>query len=124
MRRVLTLLLVGVVGSTAAAQRDTLAGPGVSIELARYRAATVSDVRYELNLDVTPLDSARGSLVVTWRRKGDGDAIFDFRGRRLGEVRVNGELLSPSAFNGSHIVIPASKLAGDLNMATDRKSVV
>ena len=103
---------------TAAAQRDTLAGPGVSLELARYRASTASDVRYELNLDVTPLDSARGSLVVTWRRKGDGDAIFDFRGRRLGDIRVNGELLPPSAFNGAHIVIPAARLRGDLNMAT------
>ena len=79
MRPVLPLLLLLAVGSPAAAQRDTLAGPGVSIALAHYRAATVSDVRYELNLDVTPLDSARGSLVVTWRRKGEGDAIFDFR---------------------------------------------
>src|SRR5690349_20881565 len=117
MRRVLPLLSLGL-ATTAAAQRDTLAGPGVSIELAQYRAATVTDVRYELNLDVTPLDSARGSLVVTWRRKGEGDAIFDFRGRRLGDVRINGELLSPSVFNGSHIVIPAAKLRGDLNMAT------
>src|SRR4051794_14606193 len=118
MRPVFTLLLLVAVCSAAAAQRDTLAGPGVSSALARYRAASVSDVRYELNLDVTPLDSARGSLVVTWRRKGEGDAIFDFRGRRLGDVRVNGELLSPTAFNGSHIVVPASRLRGDLNMAT------
>src|SRR3954466_7469081 len=118
MRPVFTLLLLVAVCSAAAAQRDTLAGPGVSSALARYRAASVSDVRYELNLDVTPLDSARGSLVVTWRRKGEGEAIFDFRGRRLGDVRVNGELLAPAAFNGSHIVVPASKLRGDLNMAT------
>jgi aminopeptidase N len=90
----------------------------VSIELARYRAATVSDVRYELDLDVSALDSARGNVRVTWRRTGGGDAIFDFRGRRLGEVRVNGELLSPSAFNGSHVVIPAANLRADLNTAS------
>src|SRR4051812_43228121 len=62
---------------------DTLAGPGVSIELARIRAASVRDVRYDLSFDITPLDSAFGRVTVAWTRTGGGDAFIDFRGRRL-----------------------------------------
>lgn len=36
---------------------DSLMGPGVSFELARYRAERVTNVRYELALDVTRRDT-------------------------------------------------------------------
>lgn len=32
--------------------------PGISLALARHRAATIADVRYDLRLDVTARDSA------------------------------------------------------------------
>src|SRR3954462_6210450 len=88
-------------------QAASLTGPGVSIELAQHRASTVRDVRYELSLDVTPLDSAIGRVAVRWVRSGTGDAIVDFRGRRLRSITVNDKPLSLSAFNGNHIVLPA-----------------
>ncbi|MEP6765831.1 MAG: hypothetical protein ABJB66_16065, partial [Gemmatimonadaceae bacterium] len=39
--------------STVVPRKDTLMGAGVSIELARLRAKTVSDVHYALQLHVT-----------------------------------------------------------------------
>jgi aminopeptidase N len=105
------------VTTTAAAQRDSLTGPGVSIELARYRAASVSDVRYDLALDLATLDSASGTVTIRWKRSGAGDALIDFRGRRLGAITVNGKPLAPTAFNGAHIVIPAAMLTAGENTA-------
>src|SRR6185295_11159845 len=118
MRHVLGFFLVAAVVQSAVAQRDTLAGPGVSIELARYRAATVQDVRYDLNFDLAWADSARGRVAIRWRRRGNGDAFIDFRGRRLGEATVNGKILPRATFNGAHVVIPKALLADGENIAT------
>jgi aminopeptidase N len=115
---VVSLLLLAGLGIPAAAQRDSLAGPGVSIELARHRAATVSKVRYDLSLSLLQADSAHGGVVISWTRTGPGDAVIDFRGRRLGEVRVNGTPLPASAFNGAHIIVPEAMLQPDLNTVT------
>jgi len=98
----------------AAAQGPAAAGPppatasGVSRELARHRAATISDVRYDLRLDVTSLDSAPGRVKVRFRRAGRGDVVLDYRGR-LGAVRVNGAATAAELRQG-HLVIPAAAL--------------
>ncbi|HEV8600218.1 MAG TPA: M1 family aminopeptidase, partial [Gemmatimonadales bacterium] len=93
---------------------DSLAaflGHGVSHRLARWRAATLREVRYDLALDVTAPDSATGTVVIRFTRTGDDDVILDFRGRRLTEVRVNGQPLDLAAvFNGAHIRIPSNTL--------------
>src|SRR5262245_7239590 len=91
-------------------QGPGLAGPGISRELAVHRARTVSDGRYELALDVTPLDSAIGEVTVRWKRGGTGDVILDFRGRRLQSISVNGRPILLTAFNGAHVILPAAAL--------------
>jgi aminopeptidase N len=101
----------------APAQTAALTGPGVSLELAQHRARTIHDVRYELSLDVTPLDSAKGVVTIRWRRSGDGDAIVDFRGRRLGSITLNGAAVPLGAFNGSHVILPAAGLVAGENVA-------
>ncbi|HEX8243170.1 MAG TPA: hypothetical protein VF541_06735, partial [Longimicrobium sp.] len=56
-----TPLLAACGGSGAqpgAPRPETLMQPGISRELAQARAATLSDVRYELWLDLTQRDSA------------------------------------------------------------------
>ena len=96
-----------------AAPPDSLAaymGHGVSRALAVYRAGTVADVKYALTLDVTSRDSAVGSVVVRFRRSGDGDVILDFRGRHLLRAVANGHELPPDAANGAHIRVPAALL--------------
>ena len=101
---------------------DSLAaflGHGVSRELALWRAATLGDVRYELALDVTAPDSAVGTVVVRFTRRGAADVILDYRGRRLTSISVNGMPVEvAAAFNGNHIRLPAAQLkAGDNSVA-------
>jgi hypothetical protein len=69
---------------------DSLMGPGVSHELARYRAERVADVRYDLALDVTRRDTVIGHVRVSFTRKRDGDVILGFRGYWIADVNVNG----------------------------------
>jgi aminopeptidase N len=89
--------------------------PGVSLELARERAATLSDVRYSLALDVTGRDSARGSVVVEVQRRGSGDMVLDFRGPSLKRVRVNGAPAYDSEWRNGHLRIPARHLRAGKN---------
>src|SRR5690242_4825018 len=90
-------------------------GPGVSHALAIRRAATISDVRYELSLDIRARDSATGDVTVRFRSAGTEDAILDFRGRRLTSLAANGRPLSPGAADGAHIRIPAGMLVNGDN---------
>jgi len=87
---------------------DELMRPGVSLELARHRAATLGGVRYLLELDVTAQDSAPGRVSVTVeRRPGAGDLVLDFRGPLLGVVTANGETVTDGEWKNGHLRIPA-----------------
>jgi aminopeptidase N len=88
-----------------------LLGPGVSLALAEHRARTLGEVRYALDLDVTARDSAVGRVVVEVdRRPGAGDLILDFRGRGLAAIAANGHPVPVTAWNGAHILVPATLL--------------
>ena len=92
---------------------DPMTGPGVSIELAQFRARTVSDVRYRLIFDLrsdSTLSTTAGRVTIHWKRTGSDDAIVDFRGPRITAATVNGAPLAASAFNGAHVRIPAAML--------------
>ena len=97
----------------AASSVDSLMAPGVSRSLATYRAARVRDVRYDLTLDVTGRDTARGHVTVRFARGGGpnaGDAILDFRGLALDSARANGRPVAGLVANGAHIRVPAVAL--------------
>lgn len=119
MRRMLACLALFASSAAAQATSDTLMGTGVSIELARLRARTINDVRYDLRLDLTryATDTAAGSVIVTWKRTGTDDAVIDFRGPDVSSIVVNDSIVSRSAYNGAHIRIPASLLRTGDNMA-------
>ena len=51
--------------------------------------AAFTNVHYDLALDVSGLDSAIGRVTVRFRRSDTGDAIIDFRGRRLTRALAN-----------------------------------
>jgi aminopeptidase N len=90
--------------------------PGVSLELARHRAATLSDVRYAIDLDVRAADRAEGTVTVTLSRAADaGDLVLDFRGKALGDVVVNGTRVADARWADDHIVIPAARLSAGAN---------
>src|SRR5690606_25083624 len=64
--------------------------PGVSLELARHRTATLRGVAYELVLEVRDSTRAPGSVTITLERHGGADdLVLDFRGLELGTVRVD-----------------------------------
>jgi aminopeptidase N len=96
---------------------DSLASfmaPGVARELAEHRAATLGDVRYALELDLTHPDTARGAVMVRVNRTGGGDLILDFRGPALDAIRVN-DVAAQVEFNGAHIRVPAGALRDGAN---------
>ncbi len=92
---------------------------GVSRELATWRAARVTSVRYQLSLDVTRRDTAIGRVVVEFRQSHHGEAVLDFRGLSVGTIVANGDTLHGSLpgarardrrhhWDGAHIRIPAA----------------
>lgn len=81
--------------------------PGVSLELARHRAAVLSDVEYHLTLDLTGEESIPGSvLVAVSRGEAAGDLVLDYRGAALHEVSANGEPVEDHSWENGHILIP------------------
>ena len=69
-------------------------GRGVSHDLAEHRARTISQVEYDLALDVTARDSAVGRVTMRFALAADEDVILDFRGRRLVRASANGRCSS------------------------------
>ena len=102
-------------GNPKADPTAALLGHGVSKELATARFASISELRYDLALDVTAPDSALGHVTIRFMRKGSGDVIVDFRGRRLTALSANGNTIDAAAFNGNHIRVPASALLNTEN---------
>src|SRR4051812_31639729 len=97
-----------------AAPTDSLMAPGVSRALADYRRRRVRNVRYDLSLDVSTRDTARGRVTVTFTRAAAGDAILDWRGLALGATRVNGRG-ARLVGNGAHVRVPAALLRAGVN---------
>ncbi len=109
------LLLLAGARLPAQSPPEQLAAHGVSHDLAKFRSQTITDVRYDLRMDVTASDSATGHVQIRFRRTSGGDAIIDFRGRRLTRIVANGIPLAMDAFNGAHIRIPSRLLRAGEN---------
>ena len=82
--------------------------PGVSLELARERAARISDIRYELAFRIpedkaTPLE---GTEALTFTLKGRGQVQLDFRegADNLRQLTVNGKAQKID-YRDEHIVL-------------------
>jgi aminopeptidase N len=103
---------------------DSLTAPGISRQLAEYRAARIANVRYDLNLDVTRHDTAYGHVVIRFTRTLAGDAIVDFRGFSISAPVVNGRATSVRG-DGAHLRIPAALLtAGENRIEADFRSPI
>ena len=108
----------GLTMTTNAQSNDALTAEGVSRELARHRAAQISEVRYRLSLELAP-GAARFKGREEIRLKLAGNAapvILDFRdldqaGKiiegKISDVSVNGQPISDARQTGGHIVFPA-----------------
>ncbi|HEV2130200.1 MAG TPA: hypothetical protein VGR27_03830, partial [Longimicrobiaceae bacterium] len=90
--------------------------PGISLELARERGATLSQVRYDLALDLRDTEHAPGTVTLTFDRAEDaGDLIVDFRGLYLESVEANGSPIGEYEWRNGHILIPRRHLVSGPN---------
>jgi aminopeptidase N len=118
VRHVLPSAVLGLALASCATARGPVArpdpmpplGPGISRELALYRAEGVRNVGYRLWLDVTARDTAAGSVTITFTRAGAGDLVLDFRGRSLSRVAANGHAVGDWRWQSGHVLIPAAWL--------------
>jgi len=118
------LIALALLAVTAVGHADSLTSPGISRQLARYRAERVADVRYDLTLDVTRRDTAVGHVVIRFTRKRPGDAIVDFRGYSMSAPMVNGRATSLKG-DGAHLRIPAALLtSGENRIEADFRSPI
>ena len=113
MKRKLNLLVTVLLVSASPFSGLTMQGvnieKGVSLELARYRAAHVGNVRYNLLFDV-PASKAEpvafdAELLFAW--DGDEDLQIDFQGDmiQLGNtIVVNGREV-PTRFQEEHVIV-------------------
>lgn len=83
---------------------------GIPRELARQRAAQISDVRYRLAFALSPkAATTSGEEELRFRLKTLQPVLLDFRDGRLLSASVNGAALDLRPENG-HLELPASKL--------------
>ena len=111
-----TVLLASVSCTPAAVGVE----PGVSLELARHRAATMSDVNYRLHLRIpeNQREDIDGRLAVSFVLNDNSMPLqLDFREHAGNVLRVvTNAAESAYSFEQEHIVIPASELAVGTNL--------
>jgi aminopeptidase N len=93
--------------------------PGVSLELASYRASTVSDVHYDLFFDIPAEQDVaiEGAISISFQLSETSEPLqLDFResAEKIHSIVVNGED-SSYAFVHEHIVIPQAELIAGKN---------
>jgi len=84
---------------------------------ADVRAARVSDVSYDVSIDLSDGDEAfTGEVFIEFAlSNAESDLTLDFNGGTLLEVKVNGEVISPE-YNGFFITLPAEQLKTEQNL--------
>jgi len=111
------LLLAGLM--TSCDKTPLAIEPGVTRDLAKHRAATISAINYELALTI-PEDreeAIRGRVVISFELGDLSQPLqLDFResADKIGRVTVNGEE-SGYRFVNEHLVVPARELAAGRN---------
>ncbi len=107
---------------TNAQTNDVLTAEGVSRELARHRAAQISDVRYQLSIELKPgAPRFAGSEEITLKLADTAaPVVVDFRDLDLAgkiiegaisNVTVNGKAATGFSQKNGHIILPAELFA-------------
>ncbi|MBA2341161.1 MAG: ERAP1-like C-terminal domain-containing protein [Pyrinomonadaceae bacterium] len=100
--------------------------PGVSRELARWRAAHYSNVRYKLGIELAPnAEQMRGTAEIRVTLNGEAsDLILDWRDtpregqpqRRVWDIEVNGQAANDAQVANEHLRIPKARLVKGENI--------
>ena len=114
------ILLLALVFLAACAPPPVVTQPGVSLVLAQHRAATISDIHYDLTFDIPAdvEDAIPATAAIHFRLSVPSTPLqLDFRESpdNIHEVKVNGES-SGSYWENEHLVIPADELVGGSNV--------
>jgi aminopeptidase N len=93
---------------------------GIPRDLARQRAAQISDVRYSLNFDLRPhAPETTGHEELKFRLAQAVTVLLDFREGKIAKVAINGTETAAKVENG-HISLPQELLrAGENTVAID-----
>jgi aminopeptidase N len=120
MRGAVLALTVGFMANAALAVPGL--EPGVSRDLAHWRAKTYRDVRYALAISVTAGATklvGTAKIEVTLPRRAD--LVLDWRplsgAARVGQLRVNGKP-AKARLEQEHLIVPARLLRGGRNRVT------
>jgi aminopeptidase N len=121
----LTLLLLVMTSTSHAGQSEqAMLAPGVPRELARWRAAHYRDVRYALNIELTPnADRLKGTEEIRVTLDAADDLILDWRvvnpqaqTAAVRDIVVNNRPVADARFDNEHIVIPKSYVVAGENL--------
>jgi aminopeptidase N len=108
------LLIVVSLGAQVCAQMPE----GIPRELARVRAARISDVRYALKFVLTPhAPTAAGHEELRFKASSSGALLVDFREGTLAKLTANGTVVDVKVENG-HIELPGSAVRDGENTVT------
>ena len=116
MRLLIMFLALSTAGNLLAAPPPD----GIPRELARQRAAQLSDIHYHLRFALTPhAPSTSAHEDLQFRAKSATDVLLDFREGALTNLTVNGVVI-PAKIESGHIELPASAIrAGQNSVAID-----
>jgi len=106
MRTLWVALLLCAVGTYGFAQDPR----GIPRELARQRAAQISDVRYHVAFALTPKGAmSSGEEEINFKLKAIQPVLLDFRDGEVKDASVNGAAVTLKIENG-HLELPATRL--------------
>ncbi len=116
MRRLLAFFALSTAGNLLAAPPPD----GIPRELARQRAAQLSELRYHLRFTLTPrAPSVSGHEDLQFRSTSSASILLDFRDGTVANLIVNGAPVSTKIETG-HIELPASAIhSGENNVSMD-----
>ncbi len=107
--------------AAATAAIDPETSPGIALALAQRRSTQISDIAYDITLDLTGADIAGGTVTTAFtRRAGSGDLVLDFRGPVLADLVVNGEAVPAAAARDGHVLLRESLLRPGANTLSAR----
>ena len=83
---------------------------------AQERASRVSDVSYDIALDlVAGKATYGGDVTIRFNTSGSGPLFLDFRGREIELLEVNGQRLEPD-WTGYRLTLPAESVSGSMTV--------
>ncbi|HEY6944360.1 MAG TPA: M1 family aminopeptidase [Candidatus Acidoferrum sp.] len=111
-------LLAAVFGFFTAGNFMAAPPDGIPRDLARQRAAQISDLRYQLHFTLTPhAPSVSGHEELRFRIRSSGPVLLDFRDGTASNLIVNG-LAVPAKIDDGHIELPANVIHADENVVS------